>query len=122
MKKGFTLVELLAVIVIISLLSVLAYDGILKKGNELKDLSNARYRELLKTSAKMYVNAKSDVQMKLKAGQTIKISYKELQEAGYLSEDLKNLNNSNVDVNSSCIQVEYKYNDYSYIYTLVNCN
>ena len=120
MKKGFTLVELLAVIVIISLLSVLAYDSILKKGNELKDLSNARYQELLKTSTKMYVNAKSDVQMKLKAGQTIKISYKELQEAGYLSEDLKNLNNSNVDVNSSCIQVEY--NDYSYIYTLVNCN
>ena len=48
MKKGFTLVELLAVLAIIAILSILAFNGILSKSNELKDLSNEKYAELIK--------------------------------------------------------------------------
>ncbi len=120
-KKGFTLVELLAVLVIITLLAVLAFSSIIKKSNELKSISNTKYEELLKTSAKMYVNANEDIKLQLKSGSSKTITYKELQDSGYMAEGLKDLNNSNIDTTKVCIVVSY--NNYSYTYTLnENCN
>lgn len=120
MKKGFTLVELLAVLAIIAILSILAFNGILSKSNELKDLSNEKYAELIKVSAKMYINSDSKKQQLLKSGETIIVSYKDLQDAGYLTKELKDLNNKNVNTTSKCIRITYS--NYSYNYEIANCN
>lgn len=120
MKKGFTLVELLAVILLISLFSILTFNSIVKKSNELKEESNNKYSEVIKSSAKMYVDSNQDIKLKIKSGQTIKISYKQLQDLGYLTINLNDLSKNRINPNNKCVQVSYQ--NYSYLYTLTNCD
>ncbi len=55
-KKGFTLVELLAVIVVLMLILLLAYPNFYKLTDSYKSKYDATTRVLLKNAASMYVN------------------------------------------------------------------
>lgn len=89
-ERGFTLVELLAVIVIlglIALVSVPAITGIIKSGKE--DLANSQ-EETIEMAAKNWASDQKNI-MKLPVdGNEICINFSTLQEQGYLDLNLKN--------------------------------
>lgn len=60
MKKGYTLVELLAVIVILALLFVIAYGGVSQYINYSNDKAFTTYENNLKSLAEEYVNSDHD--------------------------------------------------------------
>lgn len=55
-KKGFTLVELLAVLVLLSLIMIVAFPSILGAFKSTDTKVNENTKELLKANAKSYVN------------------------------------------------------------------
>ena len=83
-KKGFTLIELLAVILIISLIAIFAFSGILKKSSELRAISDKKVEDLIKSSAKSYIDQHKDEKLKARSGQTVKITYTTLKNYNYL--------------------------------------
>lgn len=124
MKKGYTLVELLAVLVIISMLAVLAFTSIVKKSTQLKSLSNDKIEELIKSSAKSYLYNNNILKQDIKNTGKGTITYKTLRDNNYLSDNLINTKTyKKIDIDSSCVCVEYR--NYEYTFTLkqpCNCN
>ncbi len=89
--RGFTLVELLAVIVIlglIALVSVPAITGLLKSGKE--DLANSQ-KETIELAAKNWASDIANVgKLPSTDGSSICVNLSTLQQQGYVDLDLKN--------------------------------
>ena len=60
MKKGFTLVELLAVIVIIALISILAFPSILNQFTKSKGTVNETAKETYVNATELYLDNNTD--------------------------------------------------------------
>lgn len=125
-KKGFTLVELLAVLFIILLLGSLVFISINEKGEQFKDISYDKFEETIITAAQSYVSEDDKMINSLKRGDTtgrcdvgIEISIEQLINLKYL--DGKNLKNpktyKNIDVVNSYVCAQYK--DYNYTYKVI---
>ena len=123
-KKGFTLVELLAVIVLILLISALALTNITKKSNEMKEMSNYQFEKALTSSAKMYVSKNNNIKNELKTGATVKVEYTTLQDKGYLPDKIKSVKTYNeINVEDYCVCVKYLNYEYSYeVKKIADCN
>ena len=118
MKKGFTLVELLAVLFIIGLISVLAIATITKHANELKKISNSEIEELIKSSAKSYIYDNENIKKNVKAGKKVSIEYQLLKQEGYISNDIVDIKSyKKIDINKYCVCVTYE--NYDYIYNIM---
>jgi prepilin-type N-terminal cleavage/methylation domain-containing protein len=124
MKKGYTLVELLAVFVLIAILSTFALTLITKYSNKFKNISNTKIQDTIISSAKSYVNNNIGMKKSIKNGQKQSVSYSTLVSAGYLTDNLLDVKNyKNKNTSDICVCVEYK--EYNYIYTYqeqCNCN
>ncbi len=120
-KKGFTLVELLAVIFIIILIGSLAFVSINEKGEKFKDMSNEKFEEMIETAAKGYVAEDAKLINSLKRGDTVTITLRQLVESKYLSnKELKSPKTyEEIDVDLSTVVVNYL--NYNYVY-VVNLN
>lgn len=125
-KKGFTLVELLAVLFIILLLGSLVFVSINEKGEQFKDISYDKFKETIITAAKSYVTKDDDMINSLKRGDKsgrcssgLEISVEELINLKYLNS--KNLKNPKtykiIDAKNSYVCAEYS--NYNYNYTIV---
>lgn len=117
-KRGFTLVELLAVIFIIVLISSLVFVSISEKGEIYKDASYKEFEKTIITSAKKYVSDDVEIINSLKRGETIEVTIEELVNLKYL--DIKSLKNpktyKNINIKES--KVEIIYGNYQYIYNV----
>ena len=112
-KKGFTLVEILAVIVLIVVISLLVFPSILNSIKSSQDEIDEATKLLLINAAKLYVDDNSDNYKEDLHTYCIPVS--NLIDLGYLSDtittnkkdDIKDqiikLNNSNYEVVKSCI-------------------
>lgn len=120
-KKGFTLVELLAVIFIIILIGSLAFVSINEKGEKFKDMSNEKFEEMIETAAKGYVAEDAKLTNSLKRGDTVTITLRQLVESKYLSnKELKSPKTyEEIDIDLSTVVVNYL--NYNYVY-VVNLN
>ena len=56
MKKGFTLIELMAVIIIISLLAILTFPNIVGQIKKSKNAKNNNVNAIVISAAKRYIN------------------------------------------------------------------
>lgn len=123
MKKGYTLIELLAVIFVVGMISSLAFLSISKKSGELKTISSQKVEELIISSAKSYISSKEDIKNTIKAGNSVYISYETLYNAGYLPSELKDIKSSNKISASKykdyCVKIDYVEN-HKYEYNVVN--
>lgn len=115
-NRGFTLVELLAVLIIISLISVLALSSIGKKGNEYKNISYSKLEEIFNSAAHSYVISDDNLVNSIKSGDTIEVPIFLLVEKGYLSDDeiINPKTNKVIDTAESIIKVSYSNNKYIY--------
>ena len=115
MKKGFTLVELLGVIIILALIMVLTFPSIInfiKKGN---DDIDSMSRELIYNGAKLHVKENPEIYDNIN-GNVYCVTLTELMEEGNLPEDIK-LKEEQI----SSLSVKIKYND-KYEYEIVDTN
>ena len=119
MKKGFTLVELLCVIVIIAVISLITFPKITKHINSAKEeLYVTQVKNLEKIGEKWALN-NNDYLDKYHVNDTI-ITLNLLKEQKYIEkEDI--LNPKNKQVMNGCILISYKDNKYSYEYIDVDC-
>lgn len=121
-KKGYTLVELLAVIVIIAIIATLAITNIAKKSGQLKDISSSKVEELITSSAKSYFYNNNLLRQQVKSNGSAVIQYKTLKDNDYINDNLMDIRTyKKIDIDSSCVYVQYS--DYKYIFTVEQpCN
>ena len=126
MKKGYTLVELLAVIAVIALIFALIFVGIVKKSNEFKGESNEEIKTLIESSGKSYFYNSNELRQEAKINKKVIISYNDLKNNGYLSEKLIDVETyKKIDINNSCVCVKYNTSNYEYTFEAqqpCNCN
>ena len=121
MKKGFTLVELLAVLIVIAILSTFVIANIISQSNNFKDMSSSQLEEVIKGSAKAYINDRESLKNDIRSGIEKEICKKDLLDNNYISDNIKNLKNFNKNYNF-CVKVRYSNNSYTYeITTQCNC-
>lgn len=84
MKKGFTLIELMAVVIIIALISILTFPNIVNQIKKGKDQNKRNVENIIVTAAKKYVNDNPDkYNEKLSC-----IKVEELVDNDYLKDDI----------------------------------
>lgn len=115
-KKAFTLVELLAVIVILSVLLLLVIPKITSSVNkQTTDVDDVIF-ELIKKASVLYIEENS-FNYPLKEGSIYCVSLKELTDKEYIEAPIKNFKTSEDITNKKSIKIKY---DTEYSYSLVD--
>lgn len=115
MKKGFTLAELLGVIVILGLLALIITPAVTTTINDSKEKSYNKQVDIIETSAREYGLEKTDF---LPESGSKKISLDTLINSGKIQNSSINDPRNNTEMNG-CVVVSYnlEYNQYEYKYT-----
>lgn len=120
MKKGFTLQELLGVIVVLGVIMLIASIGItniLKTSKE--SLNKTQIKKIESAAENWFIN--KDIYLHEGDNMCVKLTdLKSDSNSSYLDKDvIKDLTN-NKKLNG-CVKIEYKSNQYYYTYTESNC-
>lgn len=125
-EKGFTLVELLAIIVVIAAISTFALVNIDKKSEQYSEISAAQLDEIIKGAAHSYILSSDELTNKVKSSsEGYTISLNTLIDNGYISgKNLKNIKTrKDIDPNDVRIKITYGLNDkktsYVYVYDVM---
>jgi len=116
-KNGFTLVEVLAIIILISLLTILITPNLLKLRNKVDDKRIEEVNDIIISKAKYYVSS-NDLKNEIKSvssGSKYVITLSDLEQNNYLEEDF-----SDVYDNPSNIIITVQYNDAVYNYEIID--
>jgi len=114
MKKGFTLVEMLAVVVLIGLLVVITVPSIKTIMNNAKEKSLEKQIDSIIESAKSWSVDNID---SLTENNTITVTIETLKKSGFL-ENEKVINPVNNKEMNGCVDIKYnsEFNQYEYKY------
>ncbi len=113
-RKGFTLVELLAVVVILGIIMTVSIPAVSKWINRGKSESKAAQEKTLLLAGESYAQGNSKVLPKA-IGDTKLIKAEDLKKANYLKEDLIDADKKNC-MKDSFVRI-YKYDKNGYTYT-----
>ncbi len=117
-KKGFTMVELLAVIVIVGILSVLVVVGTSRYISQAGNQKNKAERDNIAMAARLYLQANRELLPRAMGESTI-VHVSDLRRTNYLKEDVKNKAGKDC-TKLSFVRVykldekDYSYNTYLY--------
>lgn len=106
MKKGFTLIELMAVVVIISLVCLLTFPNIVNQIKKSKDANKDNVEKVVISAAKKYVNDNID---KYNEEGDYCISVQELIDNDYLKEDIVKDEENDITDYSVSLMLSDKY-------------
>ena len=118
-KKAFSLVELLAVIVIVGILAVIAIVGVsryIDKSRSEKDNQNKNNTEM---ATKLFMQDNKD-RLPVLIGDSVKVDFGTLRSAGYLKEDVSNSKGEDCMEKSFVRVYKLSKSEYSY-YTYLYC-
>ena len=125
-EKGFTLVELLAIIVVIAAISTFALVNIDKKSEQYSEISAGQLDEIIKGAVHSYILSSDELTNKVKSSsEGYTISLNTLIDNGYISgKNLKNIKTrKDIDPNDVRIKITYGLNDkktsYVYVYDVM---
>lgn len=104
MKKGFTLVELLAVLILIAIISTFVIANIIDKSNDFNNISSEQLQEVIIGSAKAYVNDRESLKNDIRSGSTVTITKSDLERNNYIKNNLKMINKK---YDNFCVIVTY---------------
>ena len=113
-KNGFTLAELLGVMVILSLISVITVPAVTDSLNKYKTkLCNSQIDEII-SAAKTWGN-ENILLLPENEGETYEISLQQLAEYGYIDEKINNpVTNENFDKENTIVTITKKGKRYKY--------
>lgn len=116
-EKGFTLVEVLAIIILISILTILITPNLLKLRNKVDKKRLEEVNNIIISKAKYYVssNELKDEIKSVSSGSKYVITLSDLKENNYLEEDF-----SDVYVTPSNIIITVQYNNAIYNYEVID--
>lgn len=118
-KKGFTLVELLGVLVILAIIALITTPIVINVVNGTKKNSNKVQKELIISYAKLW-QTQYDHKISEVNGSVYKLTITELKTSGIIP------NNDLVDIekdqtmNNACVEITTKENGYNYEF-IENC-
>lgn len=113
-RKGFSLVELLAVIVIVGILATLAVVGVSRYLDRARIEKVSQNRKNVAMAAQLYLQSNRDLLPK-NIGEAKRIPLSDLRSTNYLKEDVTNDRGEDC-MENSVVRV-YKYDDKDYSYT-----
>ena len=118
-KKGFTLIEVIMVIAIITILSLILIPNVMVLINENKKRSCEKMIDNIESAAKMYVNQnKYELGFDCVDNKTKEITLKTLVDAGYLGGELVNpINKEKIDLKSE-VSVTYSCANKAFTYVV----
>jgi prepilin-type N-terminal cleavage/methylation domain-containing protein len=113
-KNGFTLAELLGVIVILSLISVITIPAVTSSLNTYKErLCNSQLDQII--SATRAWATDNIVKLPTENGKSYQVSLRELTQYGYIDDDIKNpISKTDFDLDSTIITITRVNKTYSY--------
>lgn len=96
MQKGFTLVELLGIIVLLGVIILVAVPSLITSNKNAENKEKEEFTSIINTACESYLNIKADEysQVLNTPNQTTTLNVSDLIEAGYLK---KTMNNPNTD-------------------------
>lgn len=107
-KNGFTLIEMLVVLFILSILITMGYRAIVPKFEDSKEDTLESQIEMIKASTKMYVNDHLDV-IEFDSNNQYIININTLGNEGYMELPIKNpVTNEEIDPNTKIIITKNK--------------
>ena len=112
-KKGFTLIELIVVIVLLSLISLVVFPAVFKTLNTSKQMAYESQKEIVLKAAKEYYLDNIDLLPETKEESETSIELKDLIKNGYINED-EIINPKNNHVLNGKVKVSYLSNKYVY--------
>ena len=113
-KNGFTMVEILGVVILIAAISLLVFPAMLEQFRKAKDDINESTLNLIYSGANTLIN--DDLQSyPKKNGSTYCISLKTLVEEGYVSDSIKDvINDRDYDLNVATVKASYINDKFNY--------
>ena len=124
-KKGFTLIEVIMVIAIITILSLILIPNVMVLINENKKRSCEKMIDNIESAAKMYVNQnKYELGFDCVDNKTKEITLKTLVDAGYLGGELVNpINKEEISLESKVlVTYDCSVKEFKYKVNNINCN
>ncbi len=118
MKKGFTLVELLGVIVILGIVGVIVTPLIMNAINESRQTASDSQKIAIERAAKNYVNANMyTIDDKCKTAEGCKVSIATLKKEGFLEDKvIKDAITEEVITDSDTVTISKNGNRYKYTF------
>lgn len=113
-KKGFTLVELICVIVILGLLITIAVLAISNMVEKSKKSSTLMQERIINKACESYIQENRDKAPKV-IGESVNISLKELKNAKYLNDDIYDANKDSCMKDSFVLVYKRTNTDFSYL-------
>lgn len=114
MKKGFTLVELLATVTILGIIALLIVPTVANVINEFKSDAQKNQEETIISAAKSWA---SDNRLQLpEVGETPVCVTVATLKKGYLDKDLKDPKTNEFVKDSSCVEIKKVKKNYTYTY------
>lgn len=97
MQKGFTLVELLGIIVLLGVIILVAVPSLVTSNKNAEANDKKEFNNIINTACESYLNVKADEYSNVlnTSGTSVTISASELIDAGYLKETMNNPNTDN---------------------------
>lgn len=122
-RKGFTLIEVIMVIAIITILSLILIPNVMVLINENKKRSCEKMIDNIESAAKMYVN-QNKYELGFDCNKTKGIKLKTLVDAGYLGGELVNpINKEEISLESKVlVTYDCSVKGFKYKVNNINCN
>lgn len=117
MKKGFTLVELIAVVAILGLIAIIVYPSI---GTVIRTSRESAYedqKQIIIKAAKTWGTKTENVNNLTTDGTEYKLTVETLLDEGYITDDdIKDPRNSKKTLKKDYVSIKYESNQFTYTY------
>lgn len=125
MKKGFTLVELLAVLVILGVITLVAVPNIMKTNENSRQKEIDEYKKTIENAAEIYVETHPNNQgvIGLVNGEELCVEKDAILEYGLLNKNLRNPQTSaSVEDEAWSVMVKKVSDEFQYTYQSTGCD
>lgn len=113
-RNGFSLIELICIIVIVGLVITMTILGISRMREQSKIDSKLAQEETINSACESYINKNRNIAPKA-VGESVNVTFEELKENNYLTEDIKNSKNESCMTNSYVRVYKLNQKEYSYL-------
>jgi len=113
MKKGFTLIEILTVIIVLGVVSLIVFPAVNVMIKESREKLNNEQLEKIKLASEKWAYNNIDLLPSID-GESITITLLELKRGGYLPLDIRDPRTDELISNGLSVVITYQSNDYKY--------